>query len=783
MLTRQLVLASGLRCSLYHQPDARDAAALVRVQAGSLDEPDSWPGLAHLLEHLLFCGSERFSGDQRLMPWVQQQGGHVNATTQLRHSAFFCQVPAEHLAAATSRLGDMLAAPLLEPAAVQQECAVIDAEYRLLQNHADTLQEAALLDALGGDFQRFRVGSQQRFGDNVTELRAALRTFHQRYWQAANMQLWLQGPQSLDELEQLAHRVALQLPAGHAPVTPLQPQPGADRILHLAGEACFWLALILQGEPQDLRDNVTLLRTFWCDEAPGSLLAQLRQQRLCDALQVEWLWQDAQHSGLALRFSGPDITPQAAQQIEQHFWHALTALERSSPAQRQHYQRLALQDFLALTPLEQLRGRALGFAPSASLPAGFSRSLALLQSCTPVRLLAQPHCRESQPRMTQGFTLQLAPWPAPAAIAQPRVRFHFYPSAAPLTLPPQPATARPLPLVSPRQPQETLLLRPAFYHTLHHDWARARQHALRPLLAELRHAGGNGSWQQVQGNWQLTLNLPPQQEAALQCVWQAIQALNQPAEMLPAPPSTIAIRQLLDALPAKLIAPQHQPAWLAAWCGQQAQWHQYAAHLLSHFTSALAVQATPPTLQCGVTAVPCQGNDRALLLFMPLPLAGDRAYAALRALALMLEPRFFQQLRVEQQVGYVVSARYQRVADVDGLLLALQSPAAGWRTLLCHCLMFMRRMTAEIARATPEMLAAWQQSLQAQCDVRNNAEAAVLALRQQQQLPTLTHSAIRALTVAHIQHLHATMLHQRRRWRMLINQNDRARSRPHAVPE
>ena len=33
-----------------------------------------------------------------------------------------------------------------------------------------------------------------------------------------------------------------------------------------------------------------------------------------------------------------------------------------------------------------------------------------------------------------------------------------------------------------------------------------------------------------------------------------------------------------------------------------------------------------------------------------------------------------QRLRVEQQIGYVVSCRYQRVADRDGLLMALQSP-------------------------------------------------------------------------------------------------------------
>ncbi|RYI49471.1 hypothetical protein EVG14_28540, partial [Klebsiella pneumoniae] len=57
------------------------AAALARVAAGSHHEPSRFPGLAHLLEHLLFYGGERYQDDDRLMGWVQRQGGSVNATT------------------------------------------------------------------------------------------------------------------------------------------------------------------------------------------------------------------------------------------------------------------------------------------------------------------------------------------------------------------------------------------------------------------------------------------------------------------------------------------------------------------------------------------------------------------------------------------------------------------------------------------------------------------------------------------------------------------------------
>lgn len=93
LATRTVTLPGGLQATLVHQPQADRAAALARVAAGSHHEPSCFPGLAHLLEHLLFYGGERYQDDDRLMGWVQRQGGSVNATTLARHSAFFSRLP------------------------------------------------------------------------------------------------------------------------------------------------------------------------------------------------------------------------------------------------------------------------------------------------------------------------------------------------------------------------------------------------------------------------------------------------------------------------------------------------------------------------------------------------------------------------------------------------------------------------------------------------------------------------------------------------------------------
>ncbi|WP_288434752.1 insulinase family protein, partial [uncultured Pseudomonas sp.] len=59
-LHRRLRLANGLAVALLHDPELPQAAALVRIGAGSHQAPRAFPGLAHFLEHLFFLGSRRY---------------------------------------------------------------------------------------------------------------------------------------------------------------------------------------------------------------------------------------------------------------------------------------------------------------------------------------------------------------------------------------------------------------------------------------------------------------------------------------------------------------------------------------------------------------------------------------------------------------------------------------------------------------------------------------------------------------------------------------------------
>lgn len=138
------------------------------------------------------------------------------------------------------------------------------------------------------------------------------------------------------------------------------------------------------------------------------------------AQQLEFTWLSLENAGgwLALQFETEQPEALCA-------WYpqALRALAQTSQAQQHHYLRLAQRRFAALTPLDQLRERAFGFAPPAHT-SGFIPLLRQLMNAPQARLWSSPAV-QGETVETQGFTLALQPWASGHFNgALPTLRFH-----------------------------------------------------------------------------------------------------------------------------------------------------------------------------------------------------------------------------------------------------------------------------------------------------------------------------------------------------------------------
>lgn len=718
-----LRLDNGLTVRLRHDAQATEAAALLQVACGSDSEPAQWPGLAHLLEHLLFTGSARYRDQQRLMSWVPAQGGRLNATTRADRTAYFFSLPASALEAGLRRLVDMLAQPLLASDAIAQEITVIDAEYQLLCQDSQTLIGVAQRHFFHGPpaMQRFHVGNRASFGDDIDRLQQALQDFHRQRYHAGAMTLWLSGPQPLSELEAIARRCAASLPVAAdvaaSPSACLQAR--ADAAVRVTGPTQFTLTFALNHWQESDAGACALLEALLLDEAEGGLMAQLRAADACDGVSLQGVWQGGGAALIAVCFLVAHPRPDLAGLLEAALRQWLAALADFNATQLNHYLQLAQRRFAAKSALDRLREEAFGFAPPASVtPAAWQRWLKPLQQADLSRLWLDDAV-QGESSASAGFTFISAPFRSvPAATALP-LRFWPFP---PLDIPQRlPDEAVPLRHLSSSAPA-VFTLRPALNAPVSDALGYALQTALCALAARLAHQGGRLSVERQQGIWQLQLSGEPDLiSAALAAMVTRLQALTSADAGVRAwqrqqqkQQGDIAVRRLLNQLPHWLLAQQpasdtlNDTTWQAALVGGSPALARTLARLLTLLPGR--VQEANDWLQ--YDSLPEQQHtlrltqgDSALLLFYPLPQPDLEAQLAWRMLALIYQPAFFQRLRVEQQVGYVASCSLHRVADRVGVLFALQSPRIRAEALFTHIQRFLQQIEQDIAIISADELA------------------------------------------------------------------------------
>lgn len=749
-------LANGLQVALLSLPGTAKAAISVRVAAGSHDEPDEYPGLAHFLEHLLFLGSEGYAVEQGLMAFVQACGGQVNASTQARYTDYFCEVPADRLDEALARLLDMLAHPLLDEAAQLREREVVHAEFLARGQDPDTLVSVALAQALpaGHRFAAFQAGNRDTLAVEQVAFQQALQAFHQRFYQAGQLSLMVVGPQTLDELDELArhHGAALpgrgrQLQSPSAPLLPLSVQrlrmtlPGGAASLHV-GFALEWAA-------PGLDQALDFLQTWLLHEAPGGLLAGLREAGLGHGIEARLVYRYADQAMLLLSVAGVDetATTHAAVVAAVLDWLGFFAAGGQYEALYQRYRAIQgcrLQSLPALALARHWQDcLAADWNPYAGLSGAGQAALAELleQLQDPRRLL-----------MLFGSPQPMPSWPAPGFI------LHMQPEA-PVNPAPRPWLWQ-LPPANPfLAPAATVL--PALGIAARLRWLPAPateggcgqamlywrcwlaervdaaelqgllRVALRTVEADaaeagvaLQLAGRDDGWQvSLQGAAELLPTVLQVVLATLLCpepgAWrqgprEARQAAIQAQSEMP-------FRQLLRRLPELFAPPGGECVGLSPQrlheCYRQARFDGLGVGMapagqaeVERLFSSVAPLHAPEAPQVGPAgrywqdaAIDC--SDSALLLFCPLPAADAATEAAWRLLVQACQGAFFQRLRSELQLGYAVFCGFRQVQAHRGILFAVQSPHASAEQILGHIEAFLQVQGERLAALDEQALA------------------------------------------------------------------------------
>lgn len=221
-------LKNGL--TVYIIRDSRFPLVCTRlyVGTGSANETAEQAGISHVLEHMVFKGTEKRPKGQVARD-VESLGGYLNAATSFDKTWYITDMPAKHWKTGMDVVKDMAFHPSLDPAELEAEKDVIVSELkggddtptrRLFEN----LQVAGLAHTVYG---RPIIGFEKTIrAVTADDLRAYIRT----WYQPQNMMLLVAG--DIDPKAVLAHAEEL---FGDLKNDAILPEPAPVRLEGAAG--------------------------------------------------------------------------------------------------------------------------------------------------------------------------------------------------------------------------------------------------------------------------------------------------------------------------------------------------------------------------------------------------------------------------------------------------------------------------------------------------------------------------------------------------------------------
>lgn len=203
-------LPNGIRVVLEPMPYVKTAAFGVFVGVGSVCETKENNGISHMIEHMLFKGTESRSAKE-LADITARLGDTANAYTGKEYTAYYGVTVAEELFKLMEVLADMLQHSVFEAKALSKEKGVICEEIDMYNNSPDDLvHELAQKRAWQGHPLSFQISGTKGVVRGMT--REKILTFYKREYRPEKMVLSVAG--AFDKKKVVEYLTELFCPGG-----------------------------------------------------------------------------------------------------------------------------------------------------------------------------------------------------------------------------------------------------------------------------------------------------------------------------------------------------------------------------------------------------------------------------------------------------------------------------------------------------------------------------------------------------------------------------------------
>ena len=217
------VLPNGLTVLVRRDDSAPVVAVVTYVKAGYFDETDDVVGIAHVLEHMFFKGTQR-RGVGEIAKETKLSGGYLNAHTIYDHTSYYTVLPASGFEAGLDIQADAYANSVIDAEELRKELEVIIQEAKRKSDNPPAVATETLYELLHDKhrMRRWRIGREPG-------LRALTRDqlvgFYRNFYRPGTTILSIVGDVDVDRAMRQVERLYGQLPSGEPARSPGPAEP------------------------------------------------------------------------------------------------------------------------------------------------------------------------------------------------------------------------------------------------------------------------------------------------------------------------------------------------------------------------------------------------------------------------------------------------------------------------------------------------------------------------------------------------------------------------------
>ncbi len=233
--THSFTLDNGMKVIVREDHRAPVVTVMVWFKAGSIDEAPFETGLAHVLEHMMFKGTEHL-GPGDFSRLVARYGGSDNAFTSYDYTAYYQQYEASRLPLALELEAERLGSLQIDDEEFHRELQVVLEERRMRTDdnpNALAWEKFQAIARPGTGYAHPVIGWRSLLAQLQPE---QARSWYQRFYVPGNATLVIAGDVTREQVEPLVERFFADLPAGETPPRPKQTvkAPAGERRLALS---------------------------------------------------------------------------------------------------------------------------------------------------------------------------------------------------------------------------------------------------------------------------------------------------------------------------------------------------------------------------------------------------------------------------------------------------------------------------------------------------------------------------------------------------------------------